>query len=272
MKFIKKLSCLFISLLLFNCSQTDNKKISNLPIKTDIEIYKEAISLSSKGRHAQSAIEFDKIIENYPYSKLSSNAEIMVAYSLYENNEIKKAIIKLNNFIELNPVNKQTEYAHYLLAMCYYIQITNEGRDPSITIQALNSFKTILIKYSNGKYAKDSILKIQFIENKLALNELSIGVFYLNKNAPGAAIKRFKSIIKNYENSNLIPETLYRLCEAFLMIGLETEAKKSQALLVYNFPDSKWKKLSKDLFNSNKDDEEKGIIVSIKDYVKTIFD
>lgn len=56
------------------------------------------------------------------------------------------------------------------------------------------------------------------------------------------------------------------------MIGLETEAKKSQALLIYNFPNSKWKKLSIDLLNSNKDDEEKGIIVSIKDYVKTIFD
>ena len=97
-------------------------------------------------------------------------------------------------------------------------------------------------------------------------------VFYLHNNAPGAAIKRFKSIIENYKNSNLIPETLYRLCEAFLMIGLETEAKKSQALLIYNFSDSKWKKLSINLFNSNKNDKDKGIIVSIKDYVKTIFD
>jgi|TARA_B110000305_G_scaffold217394_1_gene256686 outer membrane protein assembly factor BamD len=269
MKSKKKISCIFISLLLFNCSQTDTKKIRD---KTDIEIYKEAISLSSKGNHAKSTIELDKLIENYPYSKLSSHAEIMAAYSLYENNEIEKAIIRLNSFIELNPVNEYNEYAHYLLAMCYYIKITNEGRDPSITLQALNTFKTILIKYPRGKYAKDSTLKIQFIENKLALNELSIGVFYLHNNAPGAAIKRFKSIIENYKNSNLIPETLYRLCEAFLMIGLETEAKKSQALLIYNFSDSKWKKLSINLFNTNKNDKEKGIIVSIKEYVKTIFD
>ena len=45
--------------------------------------------------------DFDKLIENYPYSKLSSHAEIMAAYSLYENNEIEKAIIRLNSFIEL---------------------------------------------------------------------------------------------------------------------------------------------------------------------------
>ena len=88
MKFKKKISCIFISLLLFNCSQNNNKKLPNLPNKTDIEIYKEAISFSSKGIHEKSAIEFDKLIENYPYSKLSSRAEIMAAYSLYENNEI----------------------------------------------------------------------------------------------------------------------------------------------------------------------------------------
>ena len=51
----------------------------------------------------------------------------MSAYSLYENNEFKKAIIKLNNFIEMNPKGELTQYAHYLLAMCYYSQISSEG-------------------------------------------------------------------------------------------------------------------------------------------------
>ena len=81
MKFKKKISCIFISLLLFNCSQTNNEKLPNLPNKTDIEIYKEAISFSSKGIHKNSVIEFYKLIENYPYSKLSSHAEIMAAVS-----------------------------------------------------------------------------------------------------------------------------------------------------------------------------------------------
>ena len=94
MKFKKKISCIFISLLLLNCSQTNNKKLPTLPNKTDIEIYKEAVSFSSKGIHKKSVIEFDKLIENYPYSKLSSHAEIMAAYSLYENNEIKKVFLE----------------------------------------------------------------------------------------------------------------------------------------------------------------------------------
>ena len=62
----------------------------------------------------------------------------MTAYSLYQNNEIKKSISKLKIFIEMNPNDEFSDYAHYLLAMCYYIQVSNQGRDPSLSIKALN--------------------------------------------------------------------------------------------------------------------------------------
>ena len=197
----------------------------------------------------------------------------MTAYSLYENNEIKKAIIKLQSFLEMNPSGKFSEYAQYLLAMCYYIQLTNQERDPSVLKKGVNYFKIIISKYPNGKYAKDARLKIQYINNTLASNELSIGVFYLRKNSPLAAIKRFKFIIENYKNTSVIPETLYRLCEALLMISLEEEAKQSKAVLIYNFPQNSWTELSKGLFNSNiNSKEDQTMIKSLKNYIKTIFD
>jgi outer membrane protein assembly factor BamD len=197
----------------------------------------------------------------------------MTAYSLYQNNEIKKTIIKLQSFLELNPSGELSDYAQYLLGMCYYIQISNQERDPSLSKKSMNYFKILISKYPNSKYAKDAKLKIKYINNSLASNELSIGVFYLKKNSPLAAIKRFKFIIKNYKNTNIIPETLYRLCEALIMIGLEEEAKQSEALLIYNFPQNRWSELSKELFNSNINViENKTMITSLKNYIKTIFD
>ena len=62
----------------------------------------------------------------------------MSAYSLYQNNDIKKAVLKLSSYIEMNPKGELTEYAHYLLAMCYYAQVSNEDRDPSTSIKSLN--------------------------------------------------------------------------------------------------------------------------------------
>ena len=275
MIFVKRYSWVIIKLILIpfiiiNCSSKNKIEIVE---KNDLDTYNNALSLSLGGDHEKAAIEFDNLNLNYPYSKLSTKAQIMNAYSLYENNEIKKAIINLQSFLEMNPSGELSEYAHYLLAMCYYVQISNQERDPNLSEKGINYFKILISKYPDGKYSKDAKLKIQYIKNTLASNELSIGVFYLRKNSPLAAIKRFKFIIENYKNTNVIPETLYRLCEALLMISLEEEAKQSKALLIYNFPQNRWSELSKKLFNSNINAiEDETMIKSLKNYIKTIFD
>ena len=264
---------LLLSFALISCSSNNNAKLSEIAEQTDLEIYKKALSLSMNSEHNKAALEFNNINIDHPYSALTAKASIMTAYSLYENNEINKAKIKLESFIEMNPSDELSGYAHYLLAMCYYIQISNHGRDTSLTKKAINHFKIVVSKYPDSKYAKDAKLKIQYSNNLLASKELLIGVFYLTKNFPSAAIKRFKSVIINYKNTNAIPETLYRLCEALLMIGLEGEAKKSNALLVHNFPENKWTVQSNKLFKINNNiTENDGMITSIKNYIKVIFD
>ena len=248
-KYLIIIQIFFISLFLFNCSYFNNQK-NNIQL-SDKEMYSSGLTSLQKGDFKKANLNFEEISLNYPFSSLASRSEIMSAYSLFENNELKKAIIKLNDFIEMNPKGELTQYAHYLLAMCYYSQISTEGRDPSLTINALNSFRLIETKYPNTKYGKDSKLKIQFLENSLARNELNVGKFYLKKGAPASSIKRFKFILQNYQNTSVIPETLYRLTEALLIIGLKEEAIKSNAILNYNFSNNKWADLSKNLFENN---------------------
>ncbi len=260
-----------ILILLINCSSS--KKDNETIISGDIETYKSGLSSLQDSDYSKAVKEFDKLYINHPFSSLAKKSEIMTAYSLYQNNEINKSISKLKTFNEMNPKDEFSDYAHYLLAMCYYIQISNQGRDPSLSLKALNSFKLITTKYPNSKYAKDSKLKIQFIKNSLAINELNIGKFYLKKNAPASSIKRFKTILQKYQNSSVIPETLYRLTEALLLMGLKKEAIKSNAILKYNFPNSEWSDLSKDILsNISSTSEKESFTSSIKNYFVTIFD
>ena len=260
-----------ITLIFTNCTSI-NRKDNTLKL-SDNQIYSIGLTSIEEGNFKKAILEFDKVFLNYPFSSLAAKSEIMSAYSLFQNNELNKAIIKLKNFIEMNPKGELTEYAHYLSAMCYYVQVSNEGRDPSLSIKALNSFKLITSKYPNSKYAKDSRLKIQFLKNSLAKNELNVGKFYLKKGAPASSIHRFKFVLKNFQNTSVIPETLYRLSEALLMIGLKDEAIKSSAILDYNFPKNNWTKLSKKLFQNkselvqNEDDK-----LSIINYLKDFFE
>ena len=269
--YIISIKLITILILLINCSS--NKKDNETIISSDIETYKSGLSSLKDSNYIKAVEEFDKLYINHPFSSLAKKSEIMTAYSLYQNNEINKSISKLKTFNEMNPKDEFSDYAHYLLAMCYYIQISNQGRDPSLSLKALNSFKLITTKYPNSKYAKDSKLKIQFIKNSLAINELNIGKFYLKKNAPASSIKRFKTILQKYQNSSVIPETLYRLTEALLMMGLKKEAIKSNAILKYNFPNSEWSNLSKDILsNISSTSEKESFTSSIKNYFVTIFD
>ena len=269
--YIISIKLITILILFINCSS--NKKDNETIISGDIETYKSGLSSLQDSNYSKAVKEFDKLYINHPFSSLAKKSEIMTAYSLYQNNEINKSISKLKTFNEMNPKDEFSDYAHYLLAMCYYIQISNQGRDPSLSLKALNSFKLITTKYPNSKYAKDSKLKIQFIKNSLAINELNIGKFYLKKNAPASSIKRFKTILQKYQNSSVIPETLYRLTEALLMMGLKKEAIKSNAILKYNFPNSEWSDLSKDILsNISSTSEKESFTSSIKNYFVTIFD
>ena len=94
------------------------------------------------------------------------------------------------------------------------------------------------------------------MSNYVAKKEFNIGMFYLKKNVPAAAIKRFTKILKEYEQTTVIPETLYRISEAFLMLGLTEEANKSLAVLKHNFPKNMWTKQSKKITGQEIDEEE----------------
>lgn len=261
------ISILFI---LVSCSNIENDK--KQAIDTDVDIYKRALLLIEENDYKSALNEFESLLLNYPFSNLAVKSEITSAYSLYEDNQIQKAINKLNIFIEMNPTGELTIYAHYLLGMCYYIQTSQKGRDASLSLKAINFFQIIETKYPNSKYAKDAKLKILYLKNRLAENELAVGKFYLKKNASGSAIKRFKVILEKFQNTSVIPETLYRLSEALLLTGLKEEAQKSIAILNYNFPKNEWASLSKSLLvnNLNKDID-KGFTQNVKNYFTTIF-
>jgi len=260
---------LFIIISLSSCSNNSKTIILNEP--TDTNIFNKGKSFLKDNNYKKAAIEFDKIYLNYPFSSLAPKAEIMTAYSLFQDNQIDKAIEKLKEFIDLNPTGEQTQYAQYLLAMSYYVQVSDIGRDSQLSEKALKYFDILVTKFPYSPYAKDAKFKIKYIKDSLAQNELIIGIFYLRNNSPASSIKRFQAILKKYQTTSVIPETLYRLCEAFLILGLKEEAFKSSSLLSYNFPQNEWTKLSKKIIkDTSKLDDSEGFINSINNYIKKI--
>lgn len=204
------------------------------------EIYNEAYDQALAGNFKQAAPLFDEVERQHPYSIWATQAQLMAAYALYQSNNYDDAVSALDRFIQLNPSNPNVDYAYYLRGLSFYERIVDVGRDQKLTRDALSSFDEVIRRFPNSKYARDARLKIDLARNHLAGKELAIGRWYLERGQFLAAINRFRVVVEQYDTTDQVPEALLRLTEAYTALGLDAEAKRSAAVLGYNYPGNEW--------------------------------
>jgi len=254
-------------LLLFSCST--NEKVNTISKVNDKQLFEKGIKLIEEKKFKESIDQFIKINDEFPYSKYSSQAQIYNAYLNFEINKPDKTILLLTDYISMNPNGIFTEYAEYLIAMCYYIKVSDPSRDSKFTKIAIEKFKKIIKTNPNSKYAKDAKFKLEYLNNYLARKEFEVGMYYLKNNAPSPAINRFSVVIKDFQGTSIIPQTLYRMYEAFEMLQLKDKSDQTYLILKYNFPKSKW---TKEITNKkNNVIEEPGYFKNIMNKMISIF-
>ncbi len=216
------------------------------------ELYNRAMDTLLDGDVKAAVEDFNQVERQHPYSVWATKAQLMSAYSYYLRNAYDEAIISLDRFIHLHPGHPDTPYAYYLKALSYYERISDVSRDQQMTEEAAKAFRTLVRRFPESKYSRDARLKIEFTHNHLAGKEMDIGRYYLKRGNYLAAIKRFRNVVENYQDTNQAPEALHRLTESYIALGLISEARKSAAVLGYNFPGSQWYQDSYDLFTKRR--------------------
>jgi outer membrane protein assembly factor BamD len=206
------------------------------------DLYNKGMDDLSAENYKDAAKNFDDVESQHPYSVWATKSQIMAVYAMYEDGDYDRAIIAADRFIRLHPGNRDVAYAYYLKAICYYIQITDVGRDQKITMEAAAALEDVIRRFPDTKYARDAKLKLDFTRDHLAGKEMSIGRYYLKRDQYLAAINRFKRVIAQYQTTTDVPEALERLVECDLALGLTEEAKRNAAVLGYNYPGSRWYK------------------------------
>jgi len=215
-------------------------------------IYNEAGEYLDDEQYRYAAAMFDEVERQHPYSAWARRAQLMSSYSYYMANKYEDAILAAERFLALHPGNKDAPYAYYLIALSYYEQVSDVGRDQKMTEQALEALQEVVRRYPRSDYAKDARLKIELTRDHLAGKEMEIGRFYLERKHELAAIGRFRTVVEKYGTTTHVPEALHRLTESFLALGLVEEAQRSAAVLGHNYPSSKWYKYSYALLKDRK--------------------
>ena len=243
-----------ILLILFSleaCSKKEDLEYEPKDQADPYVLYQEGLDAFELGNYFFAEKKFSEAELNFKIVEYAAKSAIMSSYALYGINFYPSAINNLERFLKKYPADKNVMYAHYLIAIIYYEQISDEKKDLEPLLKAKSQVEFFINKYPNSDYSLDLKFKKDLILNQLAAKELYIAKYYISVQKWVPAISRLKIIVKDYQKTIFIEEALHRLVEIHYYLGLEEEANKYAKILGYNYNSSEWFERTYKVLNKN---------------------
>jgi outer membrane protein assembly factor BamD len=228
------------ALVLSACSRDVAARSVPLDTLSPEQIYRLGEVELAAGAPEEAALYFGEVERLHPNSEWAKRALIMQAFSYHRDRDYENARASAQRFIDFYPADEDAAYAKYLLALSFYDQIDDVGRDQGLTFQALQALRRVIEEHPESEYARSSILKFDLAFDHLGGKEMEIGRYYLRRGNFQAAANRFRVVVEQFQTTSHTPEALYRLIEVYLALGLTDEAQTAGAILGYNFQSSVW--------------------------------
>ncbi len=207
---------------------------------TPQQIFAQAEGLLQDGSYERAADRFSEIERVYPYSDWARRGTVLAASAYNAAGEFEKSRIAAERFLSFYPGDEDAALAQFLVAMSYYELVGRQGRDRANAINALRFLNEVIEQYPESEYAKSAELKFDLVIDLLAAKEMEVGRYYLKRKHYVAAIRRFQIVVDDYSTTTHVQEALHRLVEAYLSLGLETQAREAASILAYNYRGSDW--------------------------------
>lgn len=225
-----------------NCVPTKEKEVP-IEEKSAQEIFNEAEVLLNKKTNVNltKGISYLNQVELlHPYSPYAKRALIVLAETYHEEKDFENARMSASRFLEFYPADEQAAYAQFIIALTYYDEIEDIGRDQALMFKALKSLNGLIEKYPQSDFVRSARLKFDLAFDELAAKEMDVGRYYLKRGHYSAAINRFRVVIEDFQTTSHVPEALHRLVECYLSLGLNDEAQTAAAVLGHNYQSSNY--------------------------------
>ncbi|MGB0732515.1 MAG: outer membrane protein assembly factor BamD [Pontibacterium sp.] len=260
MRITKLLITASVLALLTACSGKNKEEIPDIP---ESELYQSALEALDSENYIL-AIERLQLIEaRYPFGQYSEQAQLEIIHAYYKNFEPEAARAAADRFIRLHPNHENVDYAYYLKGLTAfdqdqsffvkYLPLEEATRDPGAALEAFDSFNLLLQRYPDSQYAPDAQKRMVHLKNRLALYEVTVGRFYIQRGAYLAAANRGRYVVENFQKTAAMPEALALMIEGYTELGLQELASDALKVLQANYPDYQYqpvKEPEKTLFDA----------------------
>ncbi len=238
---------LFALTLLSGCAGSDGNK-DDTDIWSEAKLYSEATDKLNDADFAKCGKYFEKLEARFPFGPYSQQAQINAAYCYWKAQEQTQALVAIDRFIKLHQGSPSLDYAYYLKGLITFNddlgwlgKFTGQDlseRDPKAAKEAFESFKVVVERFPNSKYAPDALDRMRYIVNSLAEADVIVARYYYQRGAYLAAANRAQLVIRDYDRAPAVEEALYILTKSYEKLGMTQLSNDAARVFKLNFPDS----------------------------------
>ena len=223
------------------------EKLKEEPIIPAATLYQKALDDMDRQYYATAVKSLEQLDRQHPRDPIIQKSKLMQVYANYRGGKLEEAILAADRYMALYANSKDAAYVLYLKGNAYFAQIKDITRDQQLSADAIETYNLVISNFPQSEYAKDAKDKLLIAYDQLAGKEMSVGRYYLGQGQYTAAINRFRVVVETWQTSTHVEEALFRLTEAYLLLGLTNEASTAAAVLGHNYPSSTWYKQAFDL-------------------------
>lgn len=210
------------------------------------KIYAEAKDELRSGAYEKAIGLLEKLEGRAAGTPLAQQAQLEKAYAQYKSGEQAQATATLDRFIRLHPASPALDYALYLKGLVTFNDdlgmlsfLTRQDlseRDQKAAKESFESFRELVTRFPESRYAVDAQSRMVYIVNSLAQYEVHVARYYFRRGAYVAAISRAQLAVTDYQNVPAIEEALYIIHRSYDALGMQQMAADARRVLERTYP------------------------------------
>jgi outer membrane protein assembly factor BamD len=207
--------------------------------------YDKGVSELKAENYQEASRYFSFVKQKFPFSKYAVLAELAMADTQYDRGNYQEAIDAYKNFVRLHPTHEKVEdgYVAFRICQCYVKEMPDDfflvppayEKDQTAVHDALRELNDFVDKYPDSTYIKQALPDRREVLRRLIEHEVYVARFYLDRDAPQAAILRLEGALKRYPDSGREAELLLALGETQLQMGQAERAKQNFQKIVGSY-------------------------------------
>jgi outer membrane protein assembly factor BamD len=214
------------------------------------EFYEAAMQELNAGNYETSIKSFEALEARYPYGRYAQQAQLQIAYAHYKQKNVPETIAACDRFIKQNPTNPAVDYAYYLKGLInfnadlglfgFLASDDLSNRDPKAARESFETFKELVTRFPDSRYATDARQRMEYLTNALAMHEVHVARYYMRRGAPLAAANRAQFAVTNHPGAPATEEALAIIVQAYDRLGLTQLRDDAARVMKTNFPQSRY--------------------------------